>query len=153
MTAPDEHHVFFAVLDFDDPRQVSLITGVEPDDVWVRGETFSDTVPDARRRESRWILSSNLDRFASHRDHFERLLYKLEPIAHTLPALREHYRCGLGVSQFFYMDEPGFYLPDELIGRYRELGLEVAFEQLAPGGTESDIPDVLPDILNLPEAD
>lgn len=152
MPVPEEHHVYFAIVGFqDDHRQVTLLAGVEPDDIWVRGEPFTDTMPEALRRENRWIVSSGLDRFAGHRDHFERLLYKLERFADRLPTLRERYRCGVGVSHFFFMEDPRFYLPAELIERYEELGLDISFEQLIPSGNGDEIPAVLPEILDLPD--
>jgi hypothetical protein len=149
----DEHHVFFAVVGFTEhPRQISLITGVEADDFWVEGETFTDVMPEARRRENRWILSSGLNRDASHRDHFERLLYKLYPLADRLPRLMEDYRCGIGVSRFFFMDDPRFYLPEELIASFHELGLDVGFDQLVPSAA-GGLPEVDDEILNLPDED
>lgn len=152
MPTPEEHHVFFAVFAFEDPHQrITQLAGVEPDDIWVRGEPFTDVMPDALRRENRWIVASGLDRFAGHRDHFERLLYKLERFSEQLPDLMARYRCGVGVSHFFYMDDPGFYLPDELIARYRELGLDVAFDQLVPSGMSDEVPELLPGIMELPD--
>lgn len=147
----DEHHVFFAVVGFTEhPRNISLIAGVEADDFWVEGETFTDVMPEARRRENRWIISSGLSRDASHRDHFERLLYRLRPLADRLPELQEHYRCGIGVSRFFFMDDPRFYLPDELIAAFHELGLDVGFDQLVPSAA-GGLPEVDDEILNLPD--
>lgn len=126
-----EHHVYFAVFGFDEPPQaVTLIAGIEPDDIWLKGSSFSPHLPEARRRENRWILSSNLDHHASHRDHFERLLLRLEHLGDRLSLIRQRYRSGIGVSQYYFMDEPAFYLPRELIDRYRELGLPVTFDQL-----------------------
>lgn len=128
---PLEHHVYFAVFGFDDdPLQVTLVAGVEPDDVWRRGEPFSPVLPEARRRENRWLLSSGLDRDASHRDHFEKLLRKLRQLGDGLQRLRQRYRCGIGVSPYFFMDDPAFYLPGELIEGYRALGFAVTFDQL-----------------------
>ncbi|GEM_PF-424385 len=147
----DEHHVFFAVVGFTGhPRNISLITGVEADDFWVEGETFTEAMPEARRRENRWILSSGLSRDAGHRDHFERLLYKLHPLAERLPGLMQDYRCGIGVSRFFFMDDPRFYLPDELIAAFHELGLDVGFDQLVPSAA-GGLPEMDDEILNLPD--
>lgn len=126
-----EHHVYFAVFGFDEhPQEISLLTGIEADDTWLRGSSFSPLFPDARRLENRWILSSNLDHYASHRDHFEKLLLKLERLGETLALIRERYRCGIGVSQYYFMDDPAFYLPDELVRRYQQLGFPVSFDQL-----------------------
>lgn len=152
MATPEEHHVFFAVVGFHVPhQQISLIAGAEPDDIWVRGRPYTDIMPEALRRENRWIVSSGLDRFAGHREHFERLLHKLERFADRLPELRENYRCGIGVSHFFFMEEPRFYLPGDLIARYTELGLDISFDQLLPSGTADEIPELLPEILDLPD--
>ncbi|EKF73899.1 hypothetical protein A11A3_11097 [Alcanivorax hongdengensis A-11-3] len=127
-----EHHVYFAVFGFDhDPAQLDLMLGQSADDYWRVGDTYSDLVPEARRRENRWILSSQLDRDASHRDHFEKLLRKLQTLAGHLPQLEQHhYRFGIGVSQYFFMDDPAFYLPAELIDGFRALGFEIRFDQL-----------------------
>ena len=77
-----EHHVYFAVFGFDhDPQQLDLLLGQSADDYWREGESYSDAVPEALRQENRWILSSQLDHTASHRDHFEKLLYKLQRLA------------------------------------------------------------------------
>jgi hypothetical protein len=153
MSHPDEeHHVFFAVFDFEGPaEQVTMLAGRDPDAVWLKGETFTEVEPDARRRENRWLISSGLDRFASHRDHFEKLLFKLENIREQLPLLQQQFRCGVGVSRFFYMDEPTFYLGEDIIRRYQALGLDVHFDQLGLGGLKTETPEVLADILELPD--
>ncbi len=127
-----EHHVYFAVFGFDEPPQaISLLAGITPDDSWCAGDAYSSLLPEVRRLDSRWILSSNLDQHASHRDHFERLILKLERLGERLPALRERYRCGIGVSQYFFMDDPAFYLPADLLARVQALGLSLSFDQLA----------------------
>lgn len=127
-----EHHVYFAVFGFDDdPLTLTLLAGQEPDDIWRRGEPYSTVLPEAVRTENRWIISSGLDHYASHRDHFEKLLLKLERLGPALDDLRQRYRCGIGVSQYYFMDDPDFYLPEELIAGYRRLGLPVTFNQLA----------------------
>ncbi|KAF0805285.1 hypothetical protein A167_03518 [Alcanivorax sp. S71-1-4] len=127
-----EHHVYFAVFGFDEPPQaISLLAGIPPDDSWCAGDAYSSLLPEVRRLDSRWILSSNLDQHASHRDHFERLILKLERLGDRLPVLRERYRCGIGVSQYFFMDDPAFYLPADLLARVQALGLSLSFDQLA----------------------
>ena len=126
-----DHHVYFAVFGFDgDPLEVTLVAGREPDDSWRKGEGFSELMPDAQRTDNRWLLSSGLDASASHRDHFEKLLLKLESLGDRLAALQARYRCGIGVSQYFFMDHPEFYLPAELLARFRQLGVPVSFSQL-----------------------
>ena len=130
-----EHHVYFAAFGFDeDPHQLTLLTGIEPDDVWHQGTPFSAVFPEALRRENRWILSSNLDQYASHADHFERLLLKLQRLGDSLGQLRDRYRCGIGVSQYYFMDDPTFYLAGELLDGYRALGLPLTFDQLCLDG-------------------
>ena len=127
-----EHHVYFAVFGYDtDPLNVTLIAGIEPDDLWREGESFSEALPEATRLSNRWILSSGLDRDASHSDHFEKLLLKLERLGPCLNELRQQFRCGIGVSQYFFMDDPSFYLSEEIIQRYQQLGFEISFDQLA----------------------
>lgn len=125
-----EHHVFFAVFAYDEPHQaISLQLGIEADETWTRGEHYSAALPEATRTENRWILSSGLDAQASHRDHFEKLLLKLERLD-TLADVRSRYRCGIGVSQYFFMDDPTFYLPEELLNRFSQLGFALSFDQL-----------------------
>lgn len=127
-----EHHVYLAVFGYEeDALAVTLVAGVEPDDVWRKGERYSEAAPDAVRRENRWFLTSGLGRDASHRDHFEKLLRKLERLGDRLSALKTHYRCGIGVSRYYFMDDPAFYLPAPLIDGYRKLGFEISFDQLA----------------------
>ncbi len=133
-----EHHVYFAVFGFDDdPLTLTLLAGTEPDDIWRKGECYSEVLPEATRTENRWIISSGLDHHASHSDHFEKLLLRLERLGPGLPVLRQRYRCGIGVSQYYFMDDPEFYLQADLLQRYRQLGLNVSFNQLsldnAPG--------------------
>ncbi|MBZ2189957.1 DUF4279 domain-containing protein [Alcanivorax sp. JB21] len=126
-----EHHVYFAVFGFDeDPAIITRVAGVTPDDIWRQGESYSALTPEARRMENRWILASNLDQQASHREHFEALLIKLEALGDNLTTLRQTYRCGIGVSQYFFMDDPAFYLPGDLMNRYRALSLTLTFDQL-----------------------
>lgn len=125
-----EHHVFFAVFAYDEPHHaISLQLGIEPDETWTLGEHYSAALPEATRTENRWILSSGLDAQASHRDHFERLLLKLERLE-GLAEVRRQYRCGIGVSQYFFMDDPTFYLPESLLARFSELGFALSFDQL-----------------------
>lgn len=127
-----EHHVYFAVFGFDDePLSLTLLAGVEPDDIWRKGEHYSDALPEATRTENRWIISSGLDHHASHRDHFEKLILKLERLGPALPLLRERYRSGIGVSQYYFMDDPAFYLSNELLQRFQALALPISFTQLA----------------------
>lgn len=129
---PTDHHVYFAAFGFDDdPFTLTLLAGIEPDDIWRKGESFSAALPEAVRLDNRWIISSGLDRDASHSDHFEKLLLKLERLGPALDALRADYRCGIGVSQYFFMDDPEFYLRADLIERYRALGFAISFDQLA----------------------
>lgn len=126
-----EHHVYFAIFGFDhDPSRLDLLMGQSADDYWREGESFSDTVPEAQRRENRWILSSQLDETASHSDHFEKLLLKLKRIAPQLDALADDYRYGIGVSHYFFMDDPTFYLPAEILDGFQALGFEISFDQL-----------------------
>ncbi len=126
-----EHHVYFAIFGFDhDPQHLDLLLGQSADDYWREGETFSDVFPEARRRENRWILSSLLDHSASHRDHFEKLLYKLQRLAPQLKSLAQDYRFGIGVSRYFFMDDPAFYLPAEILDGYQALGFDISFDQL-----------------------
>jgi hypothetical protein len=146
-----EHHVYFAVFGFDDdPLTLTLLTGTEPDDIWRTGESYSEALPEATRTENRWIISSGLDHHASHSDHFEKLLLRLERLGPGLPALRQRYRCGIGVSRYYFMDDPDFYLQADLLQRYRKLGLNVSFNQLSldntpasstPLADETDIPE------------
>lgn len=125
-----EHHVFFAVFAYDEPHQsISLQLGIEPDDTWTLGEHYSAALPEATRTENRWILSSGLDEHASHRDHFERLLLRLERLD-ALAEVRTRYRCGIGVSQYFFMNDPTFYLPAELLARFKALGFALSFDQI-----------------------
>ena len=127
-----EHHVYFAVFGYqDEPMVLTLLAGREPDDIWRKGESYSAILPEATRTENRWIISSGLDHHASHRDHFEKLLLKLERLGPALTELQQRYRCGVGVSQYYFMDDPDFYLPEALIARFRQLGIPVAFTQLA----------------------
>ena len=134
-----EHHVYFAVFGFDeDPQEVTLLAGEEPDEVWRRGESFSAAFPEARRRENRWILASGLDEQASPRDHFEKLLLRLEGLGDNLEQLLRRYRCGVGVSRYYFMDDPGFYLPDHLLERYDALGVPVTFDQIALDGATTE---------------
>lgn len=126
-----EHHVYFAIFGFDhDPSQLDLLMGQSADDYWREGESFSATAPEAQRRENRWILSSLLDESASHSDHFEKLLFKLKRIAPQLESLPDDYRYGIGVSQYFFMDDPTFYLPGEILDGFKALGFEISFDQL-----------------------
>lgn len=126
-----EHHVYFAVFGYqDNPLTLTLLAGIEPDDVWQQGEPYCDYLPEATRTENRWIISSGLDHHASHSDHFEKLLLKLERLGPALNELRQHYRCGVGVSQYYFMDDAEFYLPAEILARFRRLGVNVAFAQL-----------------------
>lgn len=127
----NEHHVYFAIFGFDhDPTQLDLLMGQSADDYWREGESFSSTVPEARRRENRWILSSLLDETASHRDHFEKLLLKLKRIHTQLNTLPADYRYGIGVSQYFFMDDPTFYLPGDILDGFKALGFDISFDQL-----------------------
>jgi hypothetical protein len=127
-----EHHVYFAVFGYDtDALAITLQAGIEADDIWVKGESYSTALPEAVRTDNRWILSSGLDRDASHSDHFEKLLFKLQRLSDALPTLRETYRCGIGVSQYFFMDDPSFYLRPDIIERYQQLGFTISFDQLA----------------------
>lgn len=127
-----EHHVYFAVFGFDDdPLTLTLLTGTEADDIWRKGEPYSAALPEATRTENRWIISSGLDHRASHSDHFEKLLLKLERLGPGLQALQQRYRCGIGVSQYYFMDDPDFYLQADLLGRFRQLDLNVSFNQLS----------------------
>ncbi|MCG8393110.1 MAG: DUF4279 domain-containing protein [Pseudomonadales bacterium] len=131
-----EHHVYFAVFGFDhDPQQLDILLGQSADDYWREGEPYSDAFPEARRRENRWILSSLLDETASHRDHFEKLLFKLQRLAPQLKTLDPDYRFGIGVSHYFFMDDPAFYLPAEIIDGYAGLGFDITFDQLGLDGT------------------
>lgn len=126
-----EHHVYFAVFGYDtDPMMITLQAGVEPDDVWHKGESYSTVLPEAVRTDNRWIISSGLDRDASHSDHFEKLLRKLQRLGDALPTLRATYRCGVGVSQYFFMDDPVFYLRADLIEGFEALGIPISFSQL-----------------------
>ena len=126
-----EHHVYFAIFGFDGPvEQINLLAGREPDDAWQKGDMITPVVPDAVRTDNRWIISSGLDASASHRDHFEKLLLKLEQFADKLPTMQAQYRCGIGVSQYFFMEEPAFYLSNELIQRFKRLGFALSFDQL-----------------------
>ena len=131
-----EHHVYFAIFGFqEDPEAITAQAGMPPDDCWRQGEPYSELAPEARRLDNRWLLTSGLDQQASHRDHFEALVEKLEQLGDRLPALRRRYRCGIGVSQYFFMDDPAFYLPAELMARFKALGLTLTFDQL---GLDSD---------------
>lgn len=126
-----EHHVYFAIFGFDhDPAQLDVLMGQSADDYWREGESFSATVPEAQRRENRWILSSMLDETASHSDHFEKLLLKLKRISSQLDALSDDYRYGIGVSHYFFMDDPTFYLPVEILDGFKALGFDISFDQL-----------------------
>lgn len=126
-----EHHVYFAIFGFDhDPAQLDVLMGQSADDYWREGESFSATVPEAQRRENRWILSSMLDETASHSDHFEKLLLKLKRISTQLDALSDDYRYGIGVSHYFFMDDPTFYLPVEILDGFKALGFDISFDQL-----------------------
>ncbi|MEE4252123.1 MAG: DUF4279 domain-containing protein [Alcanivoracaceae bacterium] len=137
----NEHHVYFAIFGYqDDPLTLTLMAGQEPDDVWRKGESYSAILPEATRTENRWIISSGLDHYASHRDHFERLLLRLERLGPALKELQQRYRCGVGVSQYYFMDDPDFYLPAELIDRFRQLGIHVAFNQLALDNNGEAVP-------------
>ena len=87
-------------------------------------------MPEAQRRENRWIISSQLDETASHSDHFEKLLLKLKRLAPQLEQLPDDYRYGIGVSHYFVMDDPAFYLPTEILEGYQALGFAITFDQL-----------------------
>jgi hypothetical protein len=127
-----EHHVYFAVFGFDDdPLTLTLLVGQEPDDIWHKGEHYSAALPDATRTENRWIISSGLDHHASHLDHFDKLALKLERLGTALTTLQQQYRCGVGVSQYYFMDDPAFYLSEELLARFHAMAIPISFNQLA----------------------
>ncbi len=127
-----EHHVYFAAFGFaDEPLTLTLLTATEPDEIWRKGEPYSAALPEAARTENRWIISSGLDHHASHSDHFEKLLLKLERLGPGLQALQQRYRCGIGVSRYYFMDDPDFYLEPSLISRFRQLDLNVSFNQFS----------------------
>lgn len=127
----EECHVYFAVFGFDAaPMEITLLAGVEPDICWSKGDPITPLEPDAKHRQSRWLLCSGLDRYASYQDHFEKLYYRLRSLGDRLGLLRNRYRCGLGVSQYFYVEDAGFYLPDHLIADYEALGIPLSFDQL-----------------------
>lgn len=126
-----EQHVYFVIFGFDhDPEDITRRTGMRPSETWRRGESFSETFPEARRRDNCWILASGLDDQASHREHFEALMAHLDALGAHLPALLREYRCGIGVSRYYFMEDPAFYLPETLLERYRQLGLPVTFDQM-----------------------
>lgn len=126
-----EHHVYFAIFNFDhDPAQLNVLMGQSADDYWRKGESFSDANPEAKHRQNRWIVSSQLDQNASHRDHFEKLLLKLQRLSVPLNNLPADYRFGIGVSQYFFMDDPSFYLPTEILNGFQALGFNISFDQL-----------------------
>ena len=132
----EECHVYFAVFGFDaEPMEITLLAGIEPDVCWSRGDPITPLMPDARHRQARWLLSSGLDRYASHQDHFEKLYYRLHRLGDRLTLMRSRYRSGLGVSQYFFFEDARFYLPDSLIADYEALGIPLSFDQLGLDNT------------------
>lgn len=114
----------------DDPAMVTTLLGIEPTEVWVRGQPFSASFPDARRTRSQWMLASGLERDARFRDHCAALLALLEPRAERLRLLRERCSVGIAVGRYFHTGDPDFFLDEQTVARFRVLGLEPAFDQL-----------------------
>ena len=59
-----------------------------------------------------------------------KLLLKLKRLAPQLEQLPDDYRYGIGVSHYFFMDDPTFYLPAEILDGFQALGFDISFDQL-----------------------
>lgn len=123
--------LYLVVTDYgDDPQMVSRALGLAPTEAWVRGEAYSEAFPDARRVRSQWMLASGLPFDAPFRDHCAALLAQLEPQAPQLRRLLGRCRVGIACGRYFHTSEPGFFIDEALIARFRALGLEPRFDQL-----------------------
>ncbi|MFZ5699476.1 MAG: DUF4279 domain-containing protein [Pseudomonadota bacterium] len=122
----------------DDPETVTRVLGLPPTEVWVRGQPFSDTFPDARRHRSQWMLASGLPFDAAYGEHGAALLALLEPRADALRTLAQRHSIGLAVGRYFHTSDPLFFLDETLVSRFRALGLEPYFDQLPHAPTTDD---------------
>ncbi len=125
----------------DDPGTVTGVLGLPPTEVWVRGQPFSDTFPDARRHRSQWMLASGLPFDAAYGEHGAALLALLEPRAAALHALAQRHAIGLAVGRYFHTSDPLFFLDETLVTRFRALGLEPYFDQLPHSPMADNVDD------------
>lgn len=114
----------------DDPRMVTRALGVEPTAAWVRGESYSEVFPEARRVRSQWMLGSGLPPDASFRHHCEALLRQLEPRAELLRRLADRCTVGIVSGIYYHTGDPAFFIDEALIARFRALGIDARFDQL-----------------------
>lgn len=140
MPEPEEHHVFFAVVGFEEhPREISLIAGIEPDDASIAGAPFTDVRALYRcdSLEATWIAAGG-------------------GCTSSGPCGRHyHVYSGItgvewGISRFFFMDHPAFYLSAELIDACRALDPDIGFDQPTIGAGP-DFPAVSADIPERPD--
>lgn len=114
----------------DDPEMITRALGMPPTAAWVRGESYSDAFPDARRTRSQWMLGSGLPVDAAFRAHCEALLALLEPRRDRLKLLTSRCTVGIVSGRYYHTGEPDFFVDDALIARFRALGLDIRFDQL-----------------------
>jgi adenylylsulfate kinase len=133
----------------DDATPITERMGIEPTEIWVRGAPFSELFPDARRRQSQWMLGSGLGFDASFTDHGERLLALLEPRRDALRALAVHYTVAIAVGRYYHTGDALFFFAESLVERFRALGLEPGFDQL-PERVTQDV-RIPPELKSPPE--
>lgn len=125
----------------DDPAVVSDHLGLPPTEAWTRGEPFSEAFPEATRARSQWMLASGLPFDAALGDHCRGLLDLLEPRADALRELARRHVVGVAVGRYYHTSDPAFFVDEDIIRRFRALGLEARFDQLHDAGNPPALPD------------
>ena len=119
----DKAHVAFCVFGFgDNPSVVTELMGVEPTEVWAKGDPTTGH-PAVARNHSRWVLKSPLDLERDVEDHIEALLSILERRSAAVFKVAERFDTQITCAVYYADFTPGIHLSEDLIRRVAALGL------------------------------
>ena len=109
--------------------EIASLIGITPTRQYEKGDIVSRKSPASpRRRNSMWMIESDLPESTEIEDHIRSLCDKIQSRSQALDTLRSNCTIDIFCGYFSESGQAGFTLSNEVIGRVAALGFDLIFD-------------------------
>jgi hypothetical protein len=120
----NEAYAYFAIYGDFDPKAITLTVGVEPTEVWVKGEVVSNG---RQRPDSKWTLRSKLGLDKPLEAHIANVLAQLDANSDAFQSISRQFGGGMQLVAEFH-DYPGVHFERDIVEGLALYALSVDFD-------------------------